>query len=61
MSQLLTQIRGVTDTLQSIMQEPYFIPSDTPLFTQSQHFQENHEGIGVVVDRYGELQDLVSL
>lgn len=49
------------DTLQSIMQEAYFIPSGTPLFTQLQHFQENHKGMGVVVDEYGELQGLVTL
>ncbi len=49
------------DTLQSIMKEPYFIPSGTPLFTQLQHFQENHRGTGLVVDEYGELQGLVTL
>lgn len=49
------------DSLREIMQAPYFIPSGTPLFTQLQHFQENHRGLGLVVDEYGELLGLVTL
>ncbi|MBU0594417.1 MAG: HlyC/CorC family transporter [Pseudomonadota bacterium] len=49
------------DALRDIMREPYFIPASTALFTQLQHFQENHRRMGMVVDEYGELLGLVSL
>ncbi len=44
-----------------ILQEPYFIPSDTPLLKQLQQFQERHTRMGLVVDEYGELLGLVTL
>jgi Mg2+/Co2+ transporter CorB len=47
--------------LREILQEPYFIPSDTPLLKQLQQFQERHARMGLVVDEYGELLGLVTL
>lgn len=47
--------------LRDILQEPYFIPSDTPLLKQLQQFQERHARMGLVVDEYGELLGLVTL
>ena len=47
--------------LRAILQEPYFIPSDTPLLNQLQQFQERHRRLGLVVDEYGELLGLVTL
>lgn len=47
--------------LERVMQEPYFIPSGTPLFSQLQLFQENRKRIGLVVDEYGEWIGLVTL
>ncbi|GHD69592.1 HlyC/CorC family transporter [Jeongeupia chitinilytica] len=49
------------DAVRSLMRQPYFIPSGTPLFTQLQNFQENHRRMGLVVDEYGELLGLVTL
>lgn len=49
------------EDLQEILREPYFTPAGTPLLTQLQHFQENHQRIGLVVDEYGELQGLISV
>lgn len=49
------------EDLRQILNEPYFIPSGTPLYTQIQQFQENQERIGVVVDEYGEFKGLVTL
>ena len=49
------------DTLEKIMQKPYFIPSGTPLFSQLQLFEENKNRIGLVVDEYGEWMGLVTL
>jgi Mg2+/Co2+ transporter CorB len=48
-------------TLREILNEPYFIPSDTPLLKQLQQFQERHSRLGLVVDEYGELLGLVTL
>lgn len=47
--------------LREILNEPYFIPSDTPLLRQLQQFQERHARLGMVVDEYGELLGLVTL
>ena len=47
--------------LRAALNEPYFIPSDTPLLQQLQQFQERHTRLGLVVDEYGELLGLVTL
>lgn len=47
--------------LRAVLYEPYFIPSDTPLLKQLQHFQERQSRLGLVVDEYGELLGLVTL
>jgi magnesium and cobalt exporter, CNNM family len=47
--------------LDGLLAEPYFVPAGTPVFTQLQYFQENHQRIALVVDEYGELQGLVTL
>lgn len=48
-------------TLREIVNEPYFVPSGTPLYTQIQQFQENQERIALVVDEYGEFKGLITL
>lgn len=50
-----------TAQLREVLQEAYFIPSDTPLLKQLQQFQERHTRMGLVVDEYGELLGLVTL
>jgi Mg2+/Co2+ transporter CorB len=47
--------------LRELLHDPYFIPSDTALLAQLQHFQERHIRLGLVVDEYGELLGLVTL
>jgi Mg2+/Co2+ transporter CorB len=49
------------EQLRANLNEPYFIPSDTPLLKQLQQFQERHSRLGLVVDEYGELLGLVTL
>jgi Mg2+/Co2+ transporter CorB len=49
------------EKLKEIMNEPYFIPSGTPLFTQIHQFQEKHERLALIVDEYGELKGLLTL
>lgn len=61
---IFNQLKGERITasmLERVLQEPYFIPSGTPLFSQLQLFQENRKRIGFVVDEYGEWIGLVTL
>jgi Mg2+/Co2+ transporter CorB len=58
---LMQQTDFESSTLRGLLLEPYFIPSDTTLLSQLQHFQEQHTRLGLVVDEYGELLGLVTL
>jgi Mg2+/Co2+ transporter CorB len=49
------------DMLREVMEEPYFVPSGTPLYTQLQQFQEKKERLALVVDEYGELRGLITM
>jgi len=49
------------DHFRALLTEPYFIPQDTEVLAQLQHFQENKERLGIIVDEYGEVQGLVTL
>ena len=58
---LLQREEFSTDDLREVLQDAYFIPSDTALLSQLQHFQERHLRLGLIVDEYGELLGLVTL
>jgi len=47
--------------LRRILRPAYFVPAGTPLLTQLQQFQNDHQRLGVVVDEYGELEGLVTI
>jgi len=47
--------------LRDVLQDSYFIPSDTSLLSQLNHFQERNLRMGLIVDEYGELLGLVTL
>ena len=47
--------------LESVLDEPYFVPATTSVLTQLHYFQESREHIALVVDEYGELMGLVAL
>lgn len=49
------------EMLREVLDEPYYVPSGTPLYTQLQQFQEKKQRLALVVDEYGELKGLVSL
>jgi Mg2+/Co2+ transporter CorB len=44
-----------------LLQDPYYVPSGTPAFTQLQYFQDKKQRLGLVVDEYGEVVGLVTL
>ncbi len=49
------------EVIRELVSKPYFIPADTPIYSQLQFFQENHQRLALVVDEYGELLGLVTL
>jgi Mg2+/Co2+ transporter CorB len=49
------------ESLRELAARPYFIPADTPLYSQLQFFQENQQRLALVVDEYGELMGLLTL
>ncbi|MDP2180578.1 HlyC/CorC family transporter [Methylicorpusculum sp.] len=61
---VLTHLNHVTfdknDILETLI-KPYFIPENTPLHNQLQHFKSERLRIGLVVDEYGDVQGLVTL
>lgn len=58
---LMRQETFDVEELRKLLHDPYFIPSDTALLSQLQHFQERNIRLGLVVDEYGELLGLVTL
>jgi len=49
------------EALKENLEDPYFVPAGTPLFTQLRNFQSGRRRLALVVDEYGELQGLVTL
>lgn len=49
------------ETLKENLEQPYFVPAGTPLFTQLRNFQGSRRRLALVVDEYGELEGLVTL
>ena len=49
------------ETIKQILTEPYFIPEGTPLNRQLLNFQREKQGLGLVVDEYGDLLGLVTV
>lgn len=47
--------------LRGQLQDPYYIPSGTPVFSQLAFFQENRQRVGFVIDEYGEILGLLTL
>jgi Mg2+/Co2+ transporter CorB len=57
----LTSGEVTPEALREVVEDSYFVPAGTPLFTQLRQFQENQKRLALVVDEYGELQGLVTL
>ncbi|MCA8071019.1 HlyC/CorC family transporter [Burkholderia vietnamiensis] len=48
------------EMLRTLLAEPYYVPSDTPVVQQLQYFQESRQRTALVVNEYGELEGLVT-
>ena len=49
------------ERIRNLLARPYFVPADTPLYSQLHFFQENQQRLAFVVDEYGELLGLITL
>ena len=49
------------DEIRASLTKPYFIPSETAIFEQLQHFQEDQQRLGVVVDEYSEVLGILTM
>lgn len=49
------------EEIRSSLTKPYFIPSETAIFEQLQHFQEDKQRLGVVVDEYSEVLGILTM
>lgn len=47
--------------LRPLLSKPYFVPAQTPVFTQLREFQQNQQRMALVVDEYGEIQGLLTV
>jgi len=47
--------------IESLLDEPYFVPEGTPLNKQLVQFQRTRQRTGFVVDEYGDIQGIVTL
>ena len=57
----LTERSFDKDTIEELLDEPYFVPEGTPLSTQLVQFQRRRLRIALVVDEYGDIQGIVTL
>ncbi|HDR9155542.1 TPA: HlyC/CorC family transporter [Burkholderia vietnamiensis] len=48
------------EMLRTLLAEPYYVPSGTPVVQQLQYFQESRQRTALVVNEYGELEGLVT-
>lgn len=48
-------------TMETLLDEPYFVPEGTPLNKQLVQFQRNRQRTGFVVDEYGDIQGIVTM
>lgn len=44
-----------------VIEDPYFVPENTPLQTQLINFQKQKERLALVVDEYGDIQGIVAI
>lgn len=49
------------EEIRQSISKPYFIPSETSIFEQLQHFQEDRQRLGVVVDEYSEVLGILTM
>lgn len=59
--QFLTELDSDKKMLLQCMHEAHFIPENTPLYTQLNHFQKENYLMAIVVDEYGAIQGILTV
>ena len=49
------------EILKAELQEPLFVPENTPLYKQLANFQSSGRRVGLIVDEYGDIEGIVTL
>jgi Mg2+/Co2+ transporter CorB len=47
--------------LKEELQEPLFVPENTPLYKQLANFQSSRKRVGLIVDEYGDIEGIITL
>jgi len=61
LANIVTQHEFTKEDIESLLEEPYFVPEGTPLSTQLMQFQKSRKRLALVVDEYGDIQGIVTL
>ena len=61
LANLASYARFEKDDIETLADEPYFVPEGTPLSTQLVQFQRAKQRFALVVDEYGDIQGLLTL
>ena len=49
------------ENLKAELQEPLFVPENTPLYKQLANFQSSGRRVGLIVDEYGDIEGIITL
>ena len=49
------------EMLKAELQEPLFVPENTPLYKQLANFQSSGRRVGLIVDEYGDIEGIITL
>ena len=49
------------EVLKAELQEPLFVPENTPLYKQLANFQSSGRRVGLIVDEYGDIEGIITL
>ena len=60
-AKLYAQKKFSIDTVKQIIETPYFVPEDTNLLRQLEHFQAQKKRLALVVDEYGEVKGMITM
>jgi len=60
-AKFLTEEELTKASILQVVEDPYFVPENTPLQTQLVNFQKQKERLGLVVDEYGDILGIVAI
>ena len=61
LANIFSESKLTVEKIQTLLEDPYFVPEGTPLSTQLRQFQKSRRRFALVVDEYGDIQGIVTL